>query len=679
MKLDSDGFVLTTTAKVNQQIAKAVHIALNPIVYFQPHELDAVPTGSVFVFDVESYENFFYVAFKCIRTGKVVAFEDSPCSVIDTNRLRWMLWRFGIIGFNSANYDLPIICCALKGMNASQLKEITNKIINNGLKSWQIEKEYNLKIPKVNHIDLIEVAPLMASLKTYAGRLHCKRMQDLPFDVDAILTESQAEYVRNYCGNDLDNTMLLANELHEQLTIRMQLSKEYNIDLRSKSDAQIAEAVIVAECAKINGYHSKKPSVVFGSSVKYKVPTYIEGAFQSSQLQHVLELVRNAEFVIDNTGSPKIPKELADLKIRIGGSTYKIGIGGLHSTEKCAAHVTDDATMLKDIDVESFYPKIIINQRLAPKHLGEAFLMVYEGIVNRRVEAKHAKNTIVSDMLKIVINGSFGKFGSMFSMLYSPELMLQVTISGQLSLLMLIERLESLGIAVVSANTDGIVIKAPKHMDDILKTTVHQWEVHCGFKMEYAEYKALYSRDINNYIAVTTEGKCKSKGAFSNPWADPKKAIFRFHKNPSTTIILEAVEEFITKGIPIEQTIVNCGDMRKFVSVRNVKGGAIYNGSPVYEEYSDGYDNQVRVVGVVDGQYLGKSVRWYYGKGSTAAFNYKTTGNKVPLTDGAVPCMELPDKVPADINHAWYVHEANEILHDIGYYSKPVTAQLQFF
>lgn len=62
---------------------------------------------------------------------------------------------------------------------------------------------------------------------------------------------------------------------------------------------------------------------------------------------------------------------------------------------------------------------------------------------------------------KIVLNGTFGKLGSKYSFLYSPNLMIQVTITGQLALLMLIEALEAAGISVVSANTDGIVSRCP--------------------------------------------------------------------------------------------------------------------------------------------------------------------------------------------------------------------------
>jgi len=56
-----------------------------------------------------------------------------------------------------------------------------------------------------------------------------------------------------------------------------------------------------------------------------------------------------------------------------------------------------------------------------------------------------------ANTLKTLLNGSFGKLGSRYSIFYAPTEMLQVTITGQLALLMLIEMMELCGIPVVSA------------------------------------------------------------------------------------------------------------------------------------------------------------------------------------------------------------------------------------
>lgn len=624
-----------------------------PIDFYTDTELLKVPVGSFFIFDVESYWNFFFIAFKNIETNKVVVFEDSPDSTMILDKLRWMLWRFCVVGFNSRTYDIPIIMCALKGKKAYELKTITNDIIKNELRAYQLEKKYKVEVPNINHIDLIEVCPLTASLKKYAGRLHCERMQDLPYHEDSYLTQEQAQVVREYCVNDLDNTLLLLTNLKDQLALRCQMSTEYNQDLRSKSDAQIAEAVITKEVGKLKGYIPQKPVIKEGTSYVYKIPNFI--SYNNHSLVNILDIIRDCHFVIGKDGSPKLPKKIESLKIKIGSSVYRMGMGGLHSSEKCIAHVADENTLLIDRDVESFYPRIILNQQLFPAHMGIDFLSVYEAIVKRRIEAKRAKNSIVADSLKITINGSFGKLGSKYSALYAPDLMLQVTITGQLALLMLIERMEYAGIPVVSANTDGIVMKCPKVRYEELNAIVEQWENDTNFKTEETQYKAVYSRDVNNYIAVKTDGKCKTKGAYSNPWNDPKTAIFRFHKNPQNTICIEAVVDLITTGKNIKQTITECTKIEKFISVRDVKGGAVKNQTE-----------------------LGKVIRWYYAKGEQGYIEYKTNGNKVPKTDGGKPLMDLPAVFPSDIDYDWYIKEAESILFDIGYYKKASPGKLFF-
>jgi len=143
------------------------------------------------------------------------------------------------------------------------------------------------------------------------------------------------------------------------------------------------------------------------------------------------------------------------------------------------------------------------------------------------------------------------------------------------------------------------------------------------------------------------------KGAIANPWrsGDKRGSLM---KNPQATIVSNAVVDFITKGIDIEETIRSGTDIRDYVTVVNVKGGGIWRD-----------------------QYLGKVVRYIWGKDGTEIL-YKTpdprTGNfkKVPKSDGAIPMMELPEEFPAHlIDYERYLEEAREMLMDIGFDKRP--------
>lgn len=615
-----------------------------------------------FIFDVECFVNYFLVSFKCVETGKVIFFEQSPDHVLDVQTLTYIMFRFLLIGFNSNNYDIPMVMLALSGMNCADLKEASNRIIGGEMRAYDVAREFNIKTINVNHIDLIEVAPITASLKVYGGRLHCDRMQDLPYPHDAWLTREQGAIVRDYNVNDLDVTLMLYLHLKSQIELRIQIGKEYQVDLRSKSDAQIAETIISSELAKL-GASSKKPDFEPGKRFKYNVPDFM--GFRTPLLQNVLETVRNADFVIGNSGSPDLPQAIADLEIKIGVCTYRMGVGGLHSSEKSVTYHAGPTMLLIDRDVASYYPQIKLNQNLFPPHLGEAYIRVYRALVFRRLDAKKkaadAKKageleqakywSMVADGLKITINGAFGKLGSPYSKLYAPELLTQVTISGQLCLLMLIEMIELAGIPVLSANTDGIVMGCPPDKYEELQHVIIMWEEITGFVTEETRYDALLSRDVNNYIAVKPPeaGKnyreCKVKGAYSERGSAQNSVL---SKNPEAYIVSEAVQAFVANGVPVSETILNCQDFRKFVSVRNVKGGG-FKGST----------------------YLGKAVRWYYAKGETGEINYVLSGNKVPKSEGARPCMNLPAGIPDDLDYDRYLHEATETLYDIGYYERP--------
>jgi len=194
---------------------------------------------------------------------------------------------------------------------------------------------------------------------------------------------------------------------------------------------------------------------------------------------------------------------------------------------------------------------------------------------------------------------------------------------------------------VVSANTDGVVIKCPKSRYAELQARIAWWESLTAFKTEETRYKAIYSRDVNNYIAHKDDGKCKVKGTYSERGSAGNSVL---SKNPENLICSDAVMALISKGTPIEETIRGCTDIRRFVTIRNVTGGA---------RKSDAY--------------LGKVIRWYYSTKMKGEINRATKGDKVPNSDGARPLMEIPAIFPVDVDYARYIEAARKMLFDIGY------------
>jgi hypothetical protein len=588
------------------------------------------------IFDLEVYRNYFLVAFRDVDTGAVRTFEMYEGQDLDIKLLRKMMGALRVVSFNGKRFDAPIIAYALEGADCAELKLLANEIINRNLQPWQAARQFGFDIPEDwDHIDIFDVAPGMASLKIYAGRLHSTKLQDLPIHPDDDISPEQREILKDYCVNgDTVATLDLWNKLRPQIELREKMSAEYGIDLRSKSDAQIAEAVIRSKVSHRLQRKIERPEIAPGTVYRYKAPGWL--TFQTDPLRRALELTTSVEFCVSDGGGMLMPKELSTLKIAMGSGVYQMGIGGLHSTESCVSHWADADTVITDRDVASYYPAIILGCRLYPRHLGEAFLHVYREIVDRRLAAKRSGDTVTADALKITINGSFGKLGSKWSTLYSPDLLIQTTVTGQLALLMLIESFELAGATVISANTDGVVTKCPRDRIDEINACVIRWEGVTGFQTEATEYRALYSRDVNNYIAIKPDGSAKMKGVF---------APAALNKNPTNEICSAAVVQFLKDGTRIERTIAQCSDVRKFVTVRQVKGGGVDQA----------------------GNYLGRAVRWYYSSEESEPLRYKVNGYKIPRSEGARPLMQLPEAVPADLNRGWYVDEAYNILMGIGF------------
>lgn len=585
------------------------------------------------VIDAEVYKNYFLLSAMEMGSKRVAHFELSQYHDLNTNALKNLMASRTTVSFNGLGFDLYIVSCALQGWPNDRLKWLSDKIIMSKLPAWRIAKDLNLSVPKQwDHIDTFDVAPGRSSLKIYGGRMHQERLEDLPIDPDTVLTREQMDAIKSYCVNDLETTRSLYLELEGAIDLRVTMSKEYGMDLRSKSDAQVAETIIQSELTKLTGKRYRKPDSL-PDSFRYRDPEII--AFRGA-LNETFKKILSTDFHVGGNGAVVLPDWLKE-PITISGRTYKMGIGGLHSQEVAQFVTADDGHELLELDVTSYYPSIILQQGLAPKSIGKPFLDVYRTLVKRRILAKRTGDKVSDAMLKIAINGSFGKLGSKYSIFYAPDLLIQTTITGQLALMMLIESLTDAGIDVVSANTDGIVVYVRRDMRERMDEIAFDWQLQTAYGLEETQYASIASRNVNNYVAVTTDGRTKGKGCFASTG---------LMKNPDFQIIYDAVAKEVATGKDVATTIRECRDIRKFVSVRRVQGGAVWRG-----------------------QELGRAVRFYYSTQvpGEECIQYKTNSNRVPRSGGAKPIMNMMDGFPDDVNYAPYVEAAHELLVEIGY------------
>ena len=282
--------------------------------------------------DCETYPDYFLIAMLS-DSGKLATFERYPGKDFDARKLSTALSRHTIITFNGNSYDMPMVSAALDGWDNASLKRLSDMLITDKRPPWSICRESDLVIPSSwDHIDLIDVAPGSASLKIYGGRLHAQKLQDLPYSPDDQIDADKREKLRRYCVNDLETTRLLHESLRRPIALREQMGEQYGMDLRSKSDAQIAETVIKSELSARTGKRYTAPKLVKGYSFRYRNPGIIK--FDDPGLQSIFERMTQTDFTLSSNGGVAMPEWIKGTQPEINGRKYQIGIGGLHSAEK---------------------------------------------------------------------------------------------------------------------------------------------------------------------------------------------------------------------------------------------------------------------------------------------------------------------------------------------------------
>ena len=533
--------------------------------------------------------------------------------------LRCELSRIRSITFNGTDYDMPMIALALAGADNRTLKAASDAIITRKLKGWQFMREYGLDALPFEHIDIMQVLPGQNSLKMYGAKNHSRRIQDLPYDPSMSIGPVERWRLREYCQNDLDTTRELYEKFHKEFALREEIGAKYGLNVMSKSDPQIAEAVMIAEL----GFKPKPPVYPAGMQFQYRYPDWLD------------PLIPFEPFSISDAGKivfDKIPNYV------IGERAYRVGIGGLHSFEKSVSWWSDDDYEISDHDVASYYPSLIIRCGVSPVQLEGQFLPKYTAWRDRRVDAKgDPARASEASSLKTFLNGTFGKLNEQFSIFYSPPDLLQVTLTGQVALLMLIRDLEQCGIRVISANTDGLVVYCHRRMTFLRDEIIAAWGHRTGLTTEMTRYRSLHSRDVNNYIAVKEDGSVKLKGDYA-----PPVPVGTSWPSPTAQVSVEAAIADILEGKPPAEHVYVERDVRKFLLAQKVTGGAVWRD-----------------------EHLGKVARWYWSKDGDV-IRYVKNGNKVALSDDARPMMELTDELPEDVMQQAYIERAHNILKEIG-------------
>ena len=408
---------------------------------------------------------------------------------------------------------------------------------------------------------------------------------------DRLMIPEWVDDVIHYNTNDVFIVCEMIRLYRDEIASRYSISKSFKVDVLSASRSRIGDVIfekLYSDNSGLQPYQWKgKKTERNRFSLKKIIFPFIN--FKTKPLQDLLEEMKTITIY-------SIGKSAFERVVRLGDLDYTIATGGLHSKDtprklisniksnglECIdekgnliwENLSDDSYVYIHYDITSFYPSIMIAYEIHPEHLDRvAFRNTVAYCKDTRVKAKHSEEELIDGIpkdvlalvLKIVINSIYGKFGYEFGELFDRLCTLQVTINGQLMIMMLCEELTLNGIEVVSANTDGIVVKLPaikkKDFDRITKN----WETITKMKADSEEYRRYVCRDINNYAAEEINKKVDSKGDYN-----PMMYAADLTKGYDAPIVSKAAYDYLLYDIPILDTLYQATNILDFCKTQNV-------------------------------------------------------------------------------------------------------------
>lgn len=621
----------------------------------------------VYAYDMEVYPNWY-----CLT---VTDGETHMCFDPSTMHTFCGFLNKGVVlaGYNSFKYDDVLLAkiydFSTDDMGAQEplggwagfLRGISDMLI--GDRSADHDRIFKLVYanrPWFASIDVFQLFNGKLSLKENACRDNAPDVREAPYDFMQPLPDTKKAHdaVMHYCKIDSANTARLLVKKWELVKLRETLDIEFGLGegVYRLPEQGIAQNVFVnlykhrnrgarindmREASRLNPDNHKKEwplTSIISKKVKFgSIPGGDLLALMQKGRAHALNDTLTS-WDLDLGPISRVPKK--QNRIKFFDCHYQLGVGGLHSIDgpgRWDAEAFDGRYAIVDLDVTSYYPSIMINERLEPKHWDGSFSHDMRVLRDKRVAAKKAGDKVTADALKIVINSTFGKLNDAWSPFRSIPDAMRVTVNGQLFLLMLIEWLtaqDDMVVEILSANTDGVtcLMNAP-YAEAAIKAATAWFHEATGMDLEATHYRKYCRRDVNNYVAVTTDGKVKAKGAFL---VDSGKADGRCIKTAAVAHLLY--------GAKISKTIKDSQPTDFIFYQRCRNGGSLF----------------------WDGEPIGGLGRWLVSPAVLGAplkrQNPQGDWTTLPNADSVSLCLDIRNLDPALIDYHWYAEQAQALV-----------------
>lgn len=596
------------------------------------------------VYDIECLIDMFLLIAKDVATGKVKTFEIS-----NRKDKREELYKFlsslsrhkqEMVGFNNLKYDMQLVHQIMLNKNFNQSNQdiynFSQEVIHQDKNIYQpwVFQIPQLDLYKISHFDNKNKR---TSLKQLQYTMNYKTVQDMPYSHDQRTTDDQKDEIVQYCLNDIESTEAYykTGYMQSAIELRRKLTKEFGINCMNFNDTQIGSEIFLLKYSaktkipikEIRNQRTPRPSL----ALKEVILPYIK--FNSVEFNSILKQF-NANVIDTTVDKLKLEKSVVFNNIQLD-----FALGGLHGSIKPGIYESDDEYDIIDIDVSSYYPNLAIQNQLYPEHLG----IIYCEILNDFYQERKLipKTDPKNGAYKLALNGTYGKSKEKFSFFYDPKYTMATTINGQLLLAMLLETTDFC--QVLQVNTDGITFKVHRNDKDKFLEACNDQMKMTKLELEFNYYKKMIIRDVNNYIAVSTNNKIKQKGIFEIDLAYHKKSSFR--------IIPLALTSHFVFGRSYVQYIQDDKNILNFVG--GVKKKEDFD--LIYTVLKNGSFVNTK---------LQKVTRYYASKSNSVLMKHYKDGRKIQVhaKTNIKVLQELPEEFPSDVNKQYYIRETRKII-----------------
>ena len=604
------------------------------------------------VYDIEIFPNCFSLVIKNTETKEFQFFElsDRKNNLVDLVPL-FLNKRYIFCGYNNIHYDNPIVNFIIEYKETIKkstrldieynLFQLSQTIIKGDLEKWKKWKYAN-NFETLDLLTMLFSQKLRVGLKEMQVTMKYSNVQEYDGNFEAPIPEEDIPKMIQYNINDVNSTEELLYRCENDIKLRLNIEEEYGIKALNKDGVNLGMEILKTKYLEkthktwndIKDLRSPCDKIALNEII---LP-FIK--FDNPILKDLLNEMKQQVVSPDRKGYNK--------HFLMDNLEYSVGVGGIHSVNKPSIFIAKEDEVISDVDVASLYPSLIIEYGFYPPHLGKEFLEVYKGIKDERIEAKHNGNKLKNLTLKLSINGLSGNLQSEFSWCYSPKTVMRIRINGQLLLLMLAEKLISIGCQIIQANTDGLFVLRKKKDEQKFKNVCKWWENLTRLELEEDRFERFYQFAINDYLGIL-EGYKDSK----NPKLLKKKGLFidsvTLGKGMQPMIIPKAINANLADNIPIEETIRNCKDINEFITYQKVD-------KKFTVQYMDKFINHInRYYVSTNGGYLYKCE---VEDGKIVKFTNMLTASGVTLCNDITAIKEFPK----NINYKYYIKEANKIL-----------------